>query len=215
MATPSTVFRGTTFENRSLTILKNVFGMALRRVGGKNDGGVDLVGWWGLPTATSRTATSRLRVIAQCKAEKKKFSPRYVREMEGVAWRYGSIQPVDSESAPPIPLPDGDQNTGPLIALLLSESIFTKATLLRAQSSPVPFMLAQILNEEEMKDMDAPIAGVTWNVALRNLMEGYELRWEVGGSAPDGQARPSIVFSRATIDTPPPGDFASFAIHSA
>ncbi|KAK0438338.1 uncharacterized protein EV420DRAFT_1316524 [Desarmillaria tabescens] len=193
MATPSTVFRGTTFENRSLAILKNVFGMALRRVGGKNDGGVDLVGWWGLPTATPGTSTNRLRVIAQCKAEKKKFSPRYVREMEGVAWRYGSIQAEESESAPPpMPLPEDDQNTGPLIALLLSESTFTKATLLRAQSSPVPFMLAQILNEEEMKDIDAPIAGITWNVALRNLMEGYELRWEVGGSAQDSEARPSL-----------------------
>ncbi|KAK0480927.1 hypothetical protein IW261DRAFT_1475313 [Armillaria novae-zelandiae] len=160
-AATSTVFRGTTFENRSLTILKNAFGMALRRVGGRNDGGVDLVGWWGLPTATPGTTTSRLRVVAQCKAEKKKFSPRYVREMEGVAWR-------KSEAAPSIPWPDDDHNTGPLIALLLSESTFTKATLLRAQSSPVP-----------MEDMDAPIAG-------------YELRWEVGGLAPDAHDRPSL-----------------------
>ncbi|KAK0192343.1 hypothetical protein F5146DRAFT_498885 [Armillaria mellea] len=191
-AATSTVFRGTTFENRSLTILQNAFGMALRRVGGKNDGGVDLVGWWGLPTATPGTTTSRLRVVAQCKAEKKKFSPRYVREMEGVAWRYGSIPTEGSEAASPIPWPDDDHNTGPLIALLLSESTFTKATLLRAQSSPVPFMLAHILNEEEMKDMDAPIAGITWNIALRNLMEGYELRWEVGGPTPDAQDRPSL-----------------------
>ncbi|KIJ63758.1 hypothetical protein HYDPIDRAFT_71022, partial [Hydnomerulius pinastri MD-312] len=62
--------------------------MSLRRVGGKSDGGIDLVGWWWLPFSDSRYPDGlhrrRLRIVAQCKAEKKKFSPNYVREMEGV-----------------------------------------------------------------------------------------------------------------------------------
>ncbi|KAL0958428.1 hypothetical protein HGRIS_000570 [Hohenbuehelia grisea] len=115
--------------------------MDLRRVGGKSDGGIDLLGWWWLPAhvlapeadahfnsdASSvdfdaskvdvdasydsglqldsgskqnphpqcssskqnvNTRRVRVRVLAQCKAEKQKAGPKYIREMEGVLHRY-------------------------------------------------------------------------------------------------------------------------------
>lgn len=49
----STVHRGTAFEKRSLSLLQSTMSMSLNRVGGKADGGVDLLGWWWLPEAGS------------------------------------------------------------------------------------------------------------------------------------------------------------------
>src|ERR1700733_5325925 len=80
----STTHRGTAFEERSLKILHDHMSMSLRRVGGKSDGGIDLLGWWWLPPtdpSASEVMRRRIRVIAQCKAEKKKIGPKYVREM--------------------------------------------------------------------------------------------------------------------------------------
>ena len=45
----SNVHRGTAFEKRSLELLQSTMSMSLTRVGGKSDGGVDLLGWWWLP----------------------------------------------------------------------------------------------------------------------------------------------------------------------
>jgi hypothetical protein len=45
----STVHRGTAFENRALSLLTEHMSMSLTRVGGSNDGGVDLIGWWWVP----------------------------------------------------------------------------------------------------------------------------------------------------------------------
>jgi hypothetical protein len=63
--------------------------MSLTQVGGAGDGGVDLRGWWSVPKlGSSSTSTSgegrRLRVLGQCKAERKALGPRIVRELEGV-----------------------------------------------------------------------------------------------------------------------------------
>lgn len=67
--------------------------MSLTQVGGAGDGGVDLRGWWNVPkigspsssTLTLRSDhTRRLRVLGQCKAERKALGPRIVRELEGV-----------------------------------------------------------------------------------------------------------------------------------
>lgn len=99
MASPISIRRttlevGTAFEKHALSFLNKSMSMSLRRVGGANDGGVDLRGWWWVPRvatpAIESTASEndggvrRLRVLAQCKAEKKSVGPRAVRELEGV-----------------------------------------------------------------------------------------------------------------------------------
>jgi hypothetical protein len=59
--------------------------MEMTQVGGAGDGGVDLRGWWTIPrTAGSESTSRRLRVLGQCKAERKALGPRIVRELEGV-----------------------------------------------------------------------------------------------------------------------------------
>ncbi|KAF8828138.1 uncharacterized protein C8R40DRAFT_1091962 [Lentinula edodes] len=153
----STVFRGTSFENRCLHLLEAHLGMVLRRVGGKEDGGVDLNGWWWLPhgakdtDSTLQLASSntnddvqssaypfkRIRIIAQCKAEKKKIGPKYVRELEGVVWRYMALE-KDHDSG------NISKESTPVVAVFLSESPFTKSTILRAMSSQVPFLLVYV-----------------------------------------------------------------------
>ncbi|KAJ7268674.1 hypothetical protein B0H12DRAFT_1096096, partial [Mycena haematopus] len=71
-------------------------------------------------------------------SRKKKGSPKYVREMEGVLHRYMSLLNPQPLSGLPRP------RRNPLVALLGVQSPFTKATILRAQSSPVPFFLLHI-----------------------------------------------------------------------
>ncbi|KZP08097.1 hypothetical protein FIBSPDRAFT_874846 [Athelia psychrophila] len=187
----STVQKGTAFEERGLKLLHDHLSMSLTRVGGKSDGGVDLQGWWWLPPLIDLTGVPlpssssghehgerrRLRVFVQCKAEKKKFSPNYVREMEGVLHRYLAHATVPkTESGGP---------AYPLVALLLSESAFTSATLLRAQSSPVPFLLLHLppagAQTEGESDSTSP-GSLFWNPALgshRGLLGGQiEVRWE-------------------------------------
>ncbi|KAG2098973.1 uncharacterized protein F5147DRAFT_342498 [Suillus discolor] len=140
--TISTVARGTAFEQRSLRLLQECFSMSLKRVGGKSDGGIDLLGWWWLPLSSVSQPTPlkpprrRIRVLAQCKAEKKKFSPNYVREMEGV-WHMHAQDRSPSESNIRV----SELGT---VALLLSESKFTTATLTRALGSSVPFLLMHL-----------------------------------------------------------------------
>ncbi|KIK70111.1 hypothetical protein GYMLUDRAFT_80104 [Collybiopsis luxurians FD-317 M1] len=135
--TPSTVFRGTSFEKRCLHLLETHLGMVLRRVGGKEDGGVDLNGWWWLPDVTrvqtgppspeylKQVPIKRVRILAQCKAEKKKIGPKYVRELEGVVWRHMAM----------------DKDRAAVVAVFLSESPFTKSSILCAMSSQVPLLL--------------------------------------------------------------------------
>nr|GAT42785.1 predicted protein [Mycena chlorophos] len=183
----ATVHRGTAFEERALRVLQNTLSMTLKRVGGKSDGGVDLMGWWWLPSSdfdpsAATTGTEhfsqrrRIRVLGQCKAEKKKASPNYVRELEGVLHRHLAAAP--------------DQ---PLVALFVSESPFTKSTLLRAQSSPVPFFLLHLPPEEEGADPKNSIGSAVWNPALagaHGLLEGkIDARWERSTS---GVGRPGL-----------------------
>ncbi|KAJ7770567.1 hypothetical protein B0H16DRAFT_1515929 [Mycena metata] len=197
----STTFRGTFFEERSMKILQDHLSMSLRRVGGKSDGGIDLMGWWWLPPTEFESGDAqtvpvakrrRLRVLAQCKAEKKKASPKYVREMEGVLHRYMSLlnSPGDAAST----------SQYPLVALLVSESPFTKSTVLRAQSSPVPFFLLHIPplpNPDATEEYDSDeetanrIGSAVWNPALvRGLFDGkMEARWE---RSPSGVGRPGL-----------------------
>jgi len=171
----STVHRGTAFEKRAMRLLETNLPMLLNRVGGKSDGGIDLQGWWWLPFALTASSTpthrQRVRVFAQCKAEKKKVGPKYIREMEGVLHRH-------------LTTPD------PMVALFISESPFTKEALLRTQSSPIPFFLLHLPSEHE-----DDIGSMIWNHALsgtNGLLQGkVEARWERSMNC-DGVGRPSL-----------------------
>jgi hypothetical protein len=170
----SAVHRGTAFEQRSLQLLQTHFSMALRRVGGKSDGGIDLVGWWWLPFATDPAPGAlpdptgllrrRLRVLAQCKAEKKKFSPKYVREMEGV-WHLQS--PLAAAY--------------PTVALLLSESPFSRSTVLHAYRSTVPFLLIHLPSaspDSTASASDEELGTVCPNPTLTQLVKPLAFCWE-------------------------------------
>jgi hypothetical protein len=82
--------------------------MSLTQVGGAGDGGVDLRGWWTIPASSSSSPSSprsgsaigttgtgvrRLRVLGQCKAERKALGPRTVRELEGVMAHQRGMSP--------------------------------------------------------------------------------------------------------------------------
>jgi len=84
--------------------------MSLTQVGGAGDGGVDLRGWWTIPgssCSSSSSSSSRsgsaigstgtgvrhLRVLGQCKAERKALGPRVVRELEGVMAHQRGMSP--------------------------------------------------------------------------------------------------------------------------
>lgn len=197
----STVHKGNAFEERGLKLLQDHLSMSLRRVGGKSDGGIDLQGWWWLPP-TFRTTTGltsddkfperhRLRVFAQCKAEKKKFSPNYVREMEGVLHRYITHEKMER----------GEKAIHPHVALLLSESKFTTSTLLRAQSSPIPFFLLHLPPIDnptclEGEESQGNIGAAFWNPALggqRGILNGQiEARWERAAVAGGEAGRPGL-----------------------
>lgn len=151
----STVHKGGAFEKRALRLLQSSLSMSLQRVGGRSDGGIDLQGWWWLPSQSPDR--KRIRVLAQCKAEKKKIGPKYIREMEGVLHRFSS----------------------PAVALFISESQFSRETLLRAHSSSIPFFLLHLPPDD---NQDQGIGSIVWNPALSGtdgILGGHtEARWE-------------------------------------
>ena len=172
---------------------------------------------------------SRLRVLAQCKAEKKKMGPAYLRELEGVVYRYAAVtstststdilQPNPSESesesesdSPRVPqavVPNDDPAAAkelPPIALLVSESAFTRHCLLAAHASPLPFLLVHLpplppplpppsnstsTSTSTNRDggSSSAIGAVFGNPALvsaKGVLGGeLEIRWERGGSDGD------------------------------
>ena len=87
----STVYVGTHYEYTVLQSLRR-YALALHRIGGRDDAGIDLAGTWHLPEHEGSRA---LRVLVQCKALKTKLGPNLVRELEGalrqapVGWRTG------------------------------------------------------------------------------------------------------------------------------
>ncbi|KAF2459782.1 hypothetical protein BDY21DRAFT_299093 [Lineolata rhizophorae] len=88
----SSVYKGTLFEYRAVDALA-CLGFDLTRVGRANDRGIDLRGWWRLPSAgggggdggafTGDTTQADVPVVAQCKADVVAAQPRAVRELEG------------------------------------------------------------------------------------------------------------------------------------
>ncbi|GJE86421.1 hypothetical protein PsYK624_025010 [Phanerochaete sordida] len=195
----SAVHRGVAYEERSMALLQARLSMSLRRIGGRADGGVDLQGWWWLPSDDDPATLSgvpghrRLRVLAQCKAESKKMGPKYIREMEGVLHRYHAMGPFEE------PGTQESRSVDPAVGLMISSSSFSKAAALLAHSSPLPLILMYI-PEYDPLDENAPqvacedpeeqqIPGfVTFNPALAakgGLLRGeFEVRWEYQAHAP-------------------------------
>ncbi|CAL3965409.1 unnamed protein product [Diplocarpon coronariae] len=75
----STTYVGTHYEY-TVQCAFGRLGMSLKRIGGKSDYGIDLLGTWGLP---STSAGEPLKVLIQCKAMKQKLGPAVARELEG------------------------------------------------------------------------------------------------------------------------------------
>ncbi|KAI9458879.1 hypothetical protein BJY52DRAFT_1267702 [Lactarius psammicola] len=196
----SNVHRGTAFENRALSLLTEHMSMSLMRVGGSNDGGVDLIGWWWVPGGEkppiphppsvpekreqwSLENRRRLRILAQCKAEKRKMGPGYLRELEGVVYRHAAAASViASGDLPRHDAPAPVHNKPALVALLVSESAFTRGCLLAANASPLPFLLVH-LPPSGSPDGSAlgAIFGNPALVSARGVLRGeLEIRWEHG-----------------------------------
>lgn len=177
-------------------ILQSCLSMSLERVGGKSDGGIDLQGWWWLPidekSAEIPNHTRRIRVLAQCKTEKRKIGPKYVREMEGVLHRFAA---TGSDLRPTmIPVSTLSQ-TSPFatVGLFISSSPFSKMTTLRAHSSPLPLALLHLpcptpeqygtmIDDATAEAPNDSIGSVIFNAALGGrsgvLGGDFEPRWE-------------------------------------
>lgn len=209
----STVARGRAFEERCVKLLQSTLSMSLQRVGGPSDGGIDLQGYWWLPpkrggvqaVASSTSGTPRrLRVLAQCKAERAKLSTVYVREMEGVVYRL-LHEARRTASSSIVQDNQGLDEDIPMIALLASESRFTKPTLLRAHSSSIPFLLlhlppstsppssasASTGDETPAHSATDVLGSAFWNSALgghSGVLQGeFDLRWERSGGSSVGR----------------------------
>jgi hypothetical protein len=73
----SSVYVGTVYEYTVQSSLA-ALGISLKRVGGRSDFGIDLLGTWSIPSAASP-----LKVLVQCRARGTKSKPSEIRELEG------------------------------------------------------------------------------------------------------------------------------------
>ncbi|KAI0746914.1 hypothetical protein C8Q80DRAFT_1321975 [Daedaleopsis nitida] len=227
--TVSTVLKGVTFENRTLRVLRNHLSMSLRRVGGKGDGGIDLQGWWWVPTGSLKRpgapaegeteARSVVRVLAQCKAEEKKIGPRFIREFEGTVLRNSVYLAAREGRASPYPA-----SQDAVVGLFASISPFTKASLLQAYSSPVPLALLHLPVQQE-KTNTAPLAisdrglhedllgTLLFNAALggaNGLLRGtIEPRWE---RCNEGHGQPGLWTNGRRLESWVPDDAESLRL---
>ncbi|BFZ58921.1 hypothetical protein PYCC9005_005989 [Savitreella phatthalungensis] len=106
--TRSTVWRGTGFEVVCLSALR-LHGFRVGRCGRAGDGGVDISGEWEIGGRC-------VRVAVQCKNERAKVGPKYVRELAGQT----AALPADAEEASP---PDA------VLGVLVSRSHYTAAAI--------------------------------------------------------------------------------------
>lgn len=87
----STTYVGTHYEYTVQNALERL-GMSLKRIGGKSDYGIDLLGTWPAPSASEP-----LKVLIQCKAFARKIEPSQARELEGafvgapIGWRGSGV----------------------------------------------------------------------------------------------------------------------------
>ena len=193
----SNVHRGVQFETRALSLLEQHFSMSLKRIGGRGDGGIDMLGWWWIPEFT-KEQRRRIRVIVQCKAEKRKIGPKYVRELEGVLHRYHTLDLSNpSQGLNGVEVSDDSAQLSvphyiPSVGVFISESAFTKATILHAQSSSVPLLLLHLPLKEDVQMSLSNANGLgaaIWNSALakdQGPLGGHmEIRWERSLQGPD------------------------------
>nr|CAG8472836.1 411_t:CDS:1 [Entrophospora candida] len=111
-----TVYKGTIYEYETVKCLENVFGIVSRRVGGAGDKGIDLRGQWFL------SENKKFNIIGQCKNLSQSCKSSSVREFEGT---------LCHESL----------NT---IGILSSKSGFSKNSISRFQTSPMPLILMKV-----------------------------------------------------------------------
>ncbi|KAK9767457.1 hypothetical protein K7432_002765 [Basidiobolus ranarum] len=129
----SKYFVGTLFEYQINKLLKN-FHIETRRCGGSDDKGVDLRGSWTLPGRT-------LPIVAQCKHEKKKVGPNYVREIQATV----------------------ERETPGTLGILVSNKGFTKFALAQFSPAKAPIILITV-NE------NLDIVGFHFNLATEKLL---------------------------------------------
>ncbi|KAG8902249.1 hypothetical protein FRB99_004707 [Tulasnella sp. 403] len=150
--------------------------MSLIAVAGRGDGGIDLQGYWYLPfvtpppslggstantgkmvtssTASTVTGTAlstlmprrKIRVVAQCKAEKRAVFPKYVRELEGALSRriHDQQQLHAAQNVLPVATDTLHEDPPTTVAFLISESPFSLSTIDHAMSSHLPLVLLHL-----------------------------------------------------------------------
>lgn len=172
----STVYVGTLYEYTVLQSLRR-YALALHRIGGRDDAGIDLVGTWHLP---ERERERALRVLVQCKALKTKLGPNLVRELEGalrqapVGWR-----------------------TGQTVGVLVSPREATKGVrdALARSSYPLCWM---------MVELDGTLKQALWNARFEELGAGplgVETRYGTAAEEP-GSLTKEVVLTWDGTDIP-------------
>ncbi|OTB00082.1 hypothetical protein M426DRAFT_324587 [Hypoxylon sp. CI-4A] len=80
----SKTYLGTQYEYTVAQSLAQL-SFSLKRVGGRSDLGIDLLGTWSVPSSSSSSSSSSfpLRILVQCKAFSSPSGPQHVRELEG------------------------------------------------------------------------------------------------------------------------------------
>ncbi|KAJ5679187.1 hypothetical protein N7462_007431 [Penicillium macrosclerotiorum] len=159
----STVYVGTHYEYTVLQSLRR-YALALHRIGGRDDAGIDLVGTWHLP---ERQRERALRVLVQCKALKNKLGPNLVRELEGtfrqapVGWR-----------------------TGQTVGMLVSPREATKGVRDALARSRYPLFWMMV-------ERDGTLKQALWNARAQELgldLLGVETRYEAATVSADNES---------------------------
>ena len=217
----TTLAKGLNFESRTMGILRSHLSISCRHVGGRGDGGIDLLGWWWLPheclshavpqdvsqDTAARPIRTPLRVFAQCKAEEKKIGPRYIREFEGTILR-NSLSHTAGESGGPAP----SISRNAAVGVFASTSPFTKASLLQAYSSPLPLVLMYLPDSPGPSSIPEaesyPLGALVFNPALNGagglLRETVEARWL--RSLEFGEGRPGLWYNGRPLESWTPND---------